>query len=74
MLLSHVIDRHQATELCTYELLQNNIVGMGTRDGVHSYTILKNNSDTKPKRIIDGIKNEKCALQIWEDVKAGLQK
>lgn len=77
MILSHPIEKHYPESMVIhYELMENNIVGMGKRDGVHSYTIIKidNESHKIHKKICDGIKNKNAVMAIWHDVKMGVQK
>ena len=74
MLFGRVIEEHRATDVCTYELLQSDIVGTGYRDGVYCWSIRKLINGKKDKEIIKGVKNKEAAFAIWKDVKKGEQK
>lgn len=77
MLLGHTVETHKANDLVTYKLIQNDVVGMGDRDGVFNFTIWKctvTSSGVSRKRIVDGIRNKDAVYMIWEDVKKGEQK
>lgn len=74
MLLGHAIDKYKANDHVEYQLIQNDLVGMGpTRAfsfSIHKYC----DGEYQRKRIISGVKNREAAMMIWEDVKAGKQK
>ena len=82
MILSKCLAKYSPEgTVVTYKLLRNDVVGMGpTR--THSYSIIKEFAGetigevtTKSyKKIVDGVKKETAVLDIWEDVKAGIQK
>lgn len=74
MLIGHTIAKHQATDIISYQLIQNDVVGMGERDGVFSYTIWKCDKGEMKKRVADGIKNKDAIDLIWADVCSGIQK
>ena len=71
MLFTRCIEKHVATDVITYKLMEHgNYV-----DPHHSYSIWKCNTvhDTRTD-IIEGIKNKKAVDLIWRDVVNGLQK
>lgn len=74
MLIGHSIAKHEATDVVTYKLVQNDIVGMGSRDGVSSYTIWKCYKGEMKERVANGIKNKQAVDLIWADIVAGIQK
>ena len=81
MILSKCLAKYSPEgTVVTYELLRNEVVDMGPRR-VHSYSICKVSEHKYSKDttksydwIARGIKRETAILEIWEDVKAGIQK
>lgn len=81
MILSKTLAKYSPENtVVTYKLLRNDVVDMGPKR-THSYSICKvtehhigKDTTNSYTWIAKGIKRETAILEIWEDVKAGIQK
>ena len=75
MLMPRIIDKHEFSNVVTYELVQ---VERMTEKTVHSYDIRKvytTSDGVKSKEyIVRRIKSKIAIDLIWEDIKCGIQK